>query len=104
MPNFLVQMLLPLYDNGGARFPPRMYRQVQQELVAAFGGVTAYARAPATGLWREDGEDTVRDDLVVLEVMTDNLDDTWWRAYRAELERRFAQDALVVRAQEIRML
>ena len=36
--------------------------------------------------------------------MTDALDEGWWRAYRGELERRFRQDVVVIRAQETRLL
>jgi hypothetical protein len=40
-----------------------------------------------------------RDDVVVLEVMTETLDRAWWRDYRREPERLFRQDQMVVRAQ-----
>ena len=47
---------------------------------------------------------TVRDQVVVYEVMVENLDAAWWGRFRAELEARFAQEELVVRAQTIRRL
>ncbi len=100
----LIQILLPLYDNAGAPFPRTHYDQVASELTKAFGGLTAYTRAPAEGLWREGGAGTQRDEIVVYEVMTDSLDAGWWRAYRERLEARFAQDELVVRAHETRLL
>jgi hypothetical protein len=100
----LVQLLLPLYDNEGSPFPRSHYQAVAEELTRTFGGLTAYSRAPAEGLWRERGEGAQRDDIVVYEVMAESLDETWWRRYRDELERRFAQDRLVVRAQEMRLL
>ena len=101
----LVQLLLPLYDARGERFPQDRYHSVALELTRRFGGLTAYVRAPAAGLWQEspDGE-TRRDDIVVYEVMVDSLDAEWWAGYRRELERRFDQDELVVRAQDIRRL
>ena len=101
---YLVQLLLPLYDNAGTPFPRDLYVAVSAELTRAFGGLTAYSRSPAEGLWREQGEATRRDDIVVYEVMADALDEAWWRRYREELEERFAQDRLVVRAQETRLL
>ena len=100
----LVQILLPLYDGAGERFPREPYDQVAQELTERFGGVTAYSRAPAAGLWKEDSGRTTRDDIVVYEVMVDSLDAAWWARYRSALEERFRQDELVVRAQEIRKL
>ena len=96
----LVQLLLPLRDNDGRPFPASHYAEVRAELTERFGGLTAYTRAPAEGLWTEgDGERATRDDIVVYEVMVDALDRDWWGGFRHSLERRFAQEELVVRAQ-----
>ena len=38
------------------------------------------------------------DDIVVYEVMVDGLDRAWWSTYRANLEQRFGQDEIAVRA------
>lgn len=102
----LVQLLLPLYDPAGQAFPQPMFRAVREELLERFGGLTAYTRAPAKGLWKEDDDAPVaKDDIVVYEVMADApLDRGWWSDYRKNLEGRFAQDALVIRAQEIELL
>ena len=100
----LVQILLPLYDADGRRFDAGLYDRVASELTARFGGITAYARAPATGLWQPDSGRTTRDDIVVYEVMVDGLDRAWWTTYRRELEARFAQEELVVRAHAIERL
>jgi hypothetical protein len=101
----LVQILLPLQGPGGRAFPREHYSRVATELTDRFGGMTAYARAPAAGLWQEDGSGrTLRDDIVVYEVMVEGLDGDWWAGYRRELEGRFAQQELVVRAQEMRRL
>lgn len=103
---FLVQLLLPVYDNAGDAFPADAYRPVRDELTERFGGLTAYTRAPALGLW-DDGDDGTppkRDDIVVYEVMADALDRAWWAQCRAALERRFAQDEIVIRAQETERL
>ena len=99
----LVQLLLPIYDNDGAPLPRELHATVRQELVDRFGGLTAYARAPATGLWAEGGE-VDKDDIVVYEVMADVLDRGWWADYRTALEKRFAQDELIVRAMETERL
>ena len=48
----LVRLLLPLYDNEGQRFPPRLLDGVFDELTHQFGGVTAYQRSPAEGAWK----------------------------------------------------
>ena len=100
----LVQLLLPLSDASGSHFERRYYDDVARELTEAFGGVTAYTRAPATGLWEPEPGRMTRDDVVVYEVMTETLDTAWWARYRRELEKRFAQDEVVVRAMEMRRL
>ena len=100
----LIQLLLPLQDKAGQPFPHAMYEEVRKELVARFGGLTTYSRAPAKGLWKEDGQSVAKDDIVVYEVMAKAVDRAWWAAYRKELEARFDQDALVVRAQPIELL
>ena len=100
----LVQLLLPLRDNAGRAFPASAFEPVRAELTERFGGLTAYSRAPAEGLWEGADDGRARDDIVVYEVMADALDRAWWRAFRAELERRFAQDEIVVRAHAIERL
>ena len=99
----LVQLLVPLYDNAGKRFPRAMHDRLAKELAERFGGVTAYARAPASGLWKTRGK-AKHDDLIVYEVMTARLDVAWWARYRKALERRFEQDELLVRSQVTRRL
>ena len=100
---FLVELLLPLYDNEGRAFGAGAFDRVRDELAARFGGVTAFRRAPGEGLWAEDGE-VSRDRIVVFEVMTASLERDWWAAYRRELEARFRQEKLVVRATEFEEL
>ncbi|HYC43760.1 MAG TPA: hypothetical protein VEB70_12315 [Noviherbaspirillum sp.] len=100
----LIQLFLPMYDNDGAAIPQAQFRQVRDELVERFGGLTAYSRAPASGFWQEPEGDTVKDDLVVYEVMADAIDDAWWGNYRQTLEQRFRQESIVIRAQAIRLL
>jgi hypothetical protein len=94
----LVQILLPVSDNDGQRLGREPIEAVERELLARFGGSTAYLRAPARGLWSEDGQGAVSDDVVVVEVVVDDLDRAWWDAYRRELEARFRQETIMVRA------
>lgn len=100
----LVEILLPLFDNHGQALPKTLYQRVQAELMERFGGLTAYSRVPAEGYWRRASEDTHADEIVVYEVMTEHLDVAWWTDYRRELEARFRQKAVVVRALETRLL
>jgi len=95
---YLVQILLPLFDNHGHPFEAADYVRLRSELADRFGGVTAYTRAPARGVWKDETGGTNRDDIVIFEVMTGELDREWWTAFRKQLEARFRQDTLIVRA------
>jgi hypothetical protein len=101
---FLVQILLPLYDNTGHAFDAAEYVQLRVELADHFGGVTAYTRAPARGVWKDESGETTRDDIVIFEVMTPEVDRDWWAAFRKQLEMHFRQQNIIVRAQTITML
>ncbi len=101
---YLVQLLLPLQDQQGRAYPRDLYDDLARRLTERFGGLTAYARSPATGLWETPAGDTVRDQVVVYEVMAEDLEPAWWAELRKRLEARLAQEELVVRAQEIRRL
>ena len=94
----LVQLLLPIHDRGGAPLPNEMFARVRAELTERFGGVTAYTRSPAIGLWKRDDEATERDQVVMVEVVVEDFDRQWWSAYRARLETRFGQDEMHARA------
>ncbi len=76
---------------------------VRKTLTEKFGGVTAFTRAPAEGLNKDQGR-IVHDDIVVIEAMTEELDRNWWSAYRKTLEKEFAQDEIVIRASTIERL
>ena len=95
---YLVQILLPLYDNDGHAFQATEYVRLRAELADRFGGVTTYTRAPARGVWKDESGETTRDDIVIFEVMTPELDRGWWTAFRRDLETHFRQESVIVRA------
>jgi hypothetical protein len=102
-PVHLVQILLPLFDNDGRRVENGTFHTIRDELTARFGGLTAYTRSPAEGLWAN--QDRVsRDEIVMVEVMVDPLDRAWWRDYRRLLEDLRRQELVVVRAHAIEQL
>ena len=101
---YLIHILLPLRDNDGKPLSRELFSAVAAELTERFGGLTAHTRAPAEGLWKDDSAGADRDEIVIYEVMTDDLDEKWWRNYRHGLETRFRQEQVIVRAQEIRLL
>jgi hypothetical protein len=101
---FIIEVLLPVYDNAGRPFAHDYFHRVRTELTERFGGVTAFIRSPALGLWRDERGDVQQDEIAIFEVMTEALDHAWWSAYRRELERRFAQREIVIRATPIERL
>jgi inorganic pyrophosphatase len=103
-PTKLVQMLLPLYDNEGHPFPEKLYSAIKKGLVDKFGGVTMYAQAPASGLWKEAADKLVKDKVVVYEVMTSEIDTSFWKDYKGRLQKQFKQAELVIRRSEIGLL
>lgn len=96
----LIQILLPLRDNSGRKFDRGLFAEVHDQLIERFGGLTAYTRSPARGLWQSAGA-TKRDDMIIVEVMVKAFHRRWWREYRRALEKKFRQDEIVVRAQDI---
>lgn len=101
----LIHLLLPLCDNDGEPLPRSLFTDVRNELIQRFGGLTAHTRSPVSGLWQEDGDShAVRDELIIYEVMTNELDTAWWQAYRRSLERRFRQEEVLIRAHRVELL
>ncbi|HEY1403974.1 MAG TPA: hypothetical protein VGB05_07615 [Pyrinomonadaceae bacterium] len=100
---YLIQILLPLYDNADEAFEQAVYERVRDELTKKFGGVTAFHNSPAEGIWKESGR-VSRDAIIIFEVMAAELERDWWTTYRAHLEARFQQDKMIVRATRIEQL
>jgi hypothetical protein len=93
----LIEFFLPTFDNDAAPFAKEKFDRVRRELTQRFGGVTAFTKSPATGLWADDSGAVRRDELISFEVMAETLDRDWWREYREQLERRFKQEEIVMR-------
>ena len=93
----LVQILLPLADQNQMLFAQAFYDKVRDELTAVFGGVTMYSNSPAEGLW-DAGDRIHSDQMLTVEVMVGHLDREWWSSYRVDLEPRFSQHEIVIRA------
>ncbi len=87
----LIQLLIPLHDNHEQAFPTAYFNKVREDLTKHFGGVTAFVRSPAVGLWKEQSDEINRDEVIMFEVLTEQLDNEWWAEYRKELQRDFAR-------------
>jgi hypothetical protein len=101
---YLIQLLLPLHDNDKQAFPSDYFDAVRRTLTERFGGVTAFLRAPAVGLWKEGEDEPTRDEVVMFEVISAELDSDWWAGYRVELQDKFSQDELLLWASKITKL
>jgi hypothetical protein len=97
----LVQLLLPLRARDGSEVGAERFAEVRAELTERFGGVTAYTRSPATGLWKRSDADVQRDQVIMIEVVVDVFDREWWSQYREQLEQRFDQEEIHARAMAI---
>jgi hypothetical protein len=93
----LIQILLPTHHRDGSDVGADAFARVRDELTERFGGVTAYTRSPATGLWKS-GAEIERDQVVMVEVVVDVFDRDWWARYRESLEDRFGQEEVHARA------
>jgi hypothetical protein len=100
----LIQLLLPLHDNDKQKFPAEYFDSVRSDLIDRFGGVTAFLRAPAVGLWKGNDDDVSLDEVVMFEVMSPDLDEEWWHDYRRRLQKKFRQEELLVWAAKVTKL
>jgi hypothetical protein len=104
MTRHLVQILLPTHTRDGAAVAPEQFARVRVEMTERFGGVTAYSRSPATGLWMNEDETIERDQVIMVEVVAKDFDREWWASYRKQLETRFDQEEIHARALAIELI
>jgi hypothetical protein len=96
----LIQLLLPV----AGRVAQQEFERTRDELVAGFGGVTAYVQTLADGVWtRPDGRQEA-DRSIMVEVVAPTFDRSWWGAYATNLAARFGQQVIHVRAMTIDVL
>jgi hypothetical protein len=93
----IIQIFLPLRDNDKNLFSPKLFSKVKTELIDKFDGLTAFVQSPAQGLWVDD-DGISKDEIVILEVMSEGLDRKWWANYRLTLEKRFEQEKVIIRS------
>lgn len=100
----LIQIFLPVRDNNDKPFPPEKFTHLREVLIKKFGGLTAYNRAPAEGLWKDEQKAAHHDEIVIFEVMANELDGPWWQAYKQQLKQTFSQEEMIIRVQKILLL
>ena len=94
----LIQILLPLRKCDGSDVASTVFMEVRDELTQRFGGVTAYSRSPATGVWKNTEAEVEREQVIMVEVVVESFDRDWWTQYRDRLAERFDQDEIHARA------
>jgi len=99
----LIQLLLPTRGAATADGLGPL-AQTRRELADRFSGLTAYLRSPAKGSWTAPNGHTEEDDVVMVEIVTETFDRSWWRTYATTLAARFDQDVIHVRAVPVEML
>ena len=100
----LIQILLPLYGNDGRELLHDTYGAIRDELVARFGGLTAFTQSPAEGLWHPGDRELQRDEIIMIEVMVNAVEQAWWASFRIRLQDLLGQESIVIRAWPIEQL
>jgi hypothetical protein len=100
----LIQMLLPTKSAQRTSYSDDLLRRTRRELIDRFGGITAYTRAPASGVWTSPDGDVEEDDVVMIEVLAEQFDIRWWQSYASTLKERFQQESILIRANEVIVL
>jgi len=96
----VVEIFVPTTFGTGGQIPKALLELLKQELTDEFGGVTAYTRSPAEGLWKS-GDNVERDVVLILEVMTGSIDKPWWKAFRQRTEAVLRQQEILIRASRV---
>lgn len=95
---YLIQMLLPRFGPDGGPLENVLFGKTREELIEVFHGVTAYLRSPAQGDWTSSDGRVERDEMLMVEVLAETFDRSWWQAYAEKLNARFRQEEIHVRA------
>jgi hypothetical protein len=78
----LVQILLPTRTGNGQPVTQTRFEELLHELTDKSGARPA-SSAPGQGLW-DSGGDVERDNIAVIEVMTDEIDPPFWQSLPPE--------------------
>jgi hypothetical protein len=100
----LIEIFLPLNTNEGTPQPVELLRHEREHLTDQFGGVTAFVRNPAKGISLQQGNERSEDDIIIYEVMVEVVDRLWWQSYKRDLEARFQQEEILIRATAVNLI
>ena len=101
---FVVELFLPLEKPDGTTVPEQVFDRIRAELTERFGGVTAHLQSPAVGAWKPEAAEVIHDRVVIFEVMVEDVDTSWWRQYRHQLEAELEQYQILARLHQVTVL
>jgi inorganic pyrophosphatase len=94
LPAYRVELMLPAEASNGKPFPPAYFSQLKTQLTEKFGGLTCYTRSPL-GYWKDKGK-IINQALVVYEILTRELDQSYWQKLKEKLEKKFHQQEILI--------
>jgi len=100
-PSLLIQLLLPLQDENGEVFPAARYAKVHKQLIEKFGGLTLYQRNPAEGYWKNGSSKTIKEPMLVHEVLSGAIEEDFWKQLKSSLMKEFRQQDIQITCSRI---
>ena len=96
------ELLIPLSDNKGQRFPSSTIEGVGETLLGRFGGCRCQPFSPHLGSWKHRGH-VYRDQLLLFTVDGPRSDEslTWMIGFKQRLKRQFKQLEIYVAVTEL---
>ena len=90
------EIFLPLWQNDGMRIDPDKLQEIRQELLAEFGGITAFPQ-PNLGFCKL-GEITYRDEVIIYRVLAadGNKAREFFVRLKEQLKQQFRQEDVLI--------
>ena len=99
------EVMIPLADNDGNRFPMEEIIQVRNNLTDEFGGCRSQPLAPFEGTWVDENK-VYLDELMLFIVDAPRTDTSieWFLKYKEHLKQKFTQIEIYLAISEIMWL
>lgn len=97
----MIRLFLPIYDKDGMKFPDHYYTTLHKKLSKKFGGLTVYTRSIAKGFWKAKAKVTIKENVLIHEVMAANVDKLFWQKIKSSMMKKFAQRDLLITSSKI---
>lgn len=97
-------LYVPLYSDQGIAFSHVRLEQLKKRLIKRFGGLTHFPQHNQ-GFWKL-GNVMFRDEIVILRVLSggDRKAETFWKALKTELRRRWRQKDILIVVREVNIV